>query len=155
MIEDLKSGRLLSSEIHLVSLDDLGSLGPDWKFDWVLQARKSETYKLVAIEFPEEILGLMSIDREVNFIEVILIESNPKDVGCDKRFRGIPGHLLAFAAKLSFQLGNEGFVRLIAKTELIDHYVREYGFERFGRSPIMILGPDAAARLITTFFEEA
>jgi hypothetical protein len=36
MIEDLKTGRLLSSEIVLVSLDDLVTLGPGWNFDWVL-----------------------------------------------------------------------------------------------------------------------
>jgi hypothetical protein len=96
----------------------------------------------------------MSIERSTTYVEVILIESNPKDVGREKRYRGIPGHLLAFVAKLSFELGHDGFVKLIAKTELIDHYVQEYGFSRHGYSHIMILDTDAALRLIATFMRE-
>jgi len=151
MIEDLRTGRLLSSGILPVSPPDLGSLGGDWNFDWAVQVERYETYKIVAAESPSEVLGMMSIERQPDFIEVILIESNPNDVGHEKRYRGIPGNLLAFAARLSFNLGNEGFLRLVAKTELIDHYVREYGFSRHGHSQIMILNSAAAARLISTF----
>jgi hypothetical protein len=151
MIEDLKTGRLLPSEILPVSSGDLESLGPGWNFDWAEQIEESETYKLFAAESPNQILGMMSIRRETDFIEVILIESNPDDVGREKRYRGIPGNLLAFAANLSLELGNEGFLRLLAKTELIYHYVREYGFSRHRNSQILILNAAAAARLISTF----
>jgi hypothetical protein len=152
MLEDLKTGEYLACEVQLVVLEDVEPLDPGWNFDWFEQIQKSETYKLVVIGFPEHILGMMSIERRSYYIEVLLIESNPKNVGRAKRFRGIPGHLLAFAAELSFQLGNDGFVRLISKTELIDHYVKEYGFIRHRNSQVMILDTAAADKLISTFF---
>lgn len=155
MIEDLETGRRLSAEVHLVSQGDLGSIGTGWTLgDWAEHARTYETYKLVATEHPDEILGMMSIVREVGFVEVVLIESTPDNVGRKKRIRGVPGQLLAYAAELSDRIGNDGFVRLVAKTKLIDHYVREYGFERFGSTQIMILNTAAAADLVRTFFEE-
>ena len=43
-------------------------------------------------------------------------------------------------------------MRLIAKTELIDHYVKEYGFIRHGSSQVMILDTEAADKLISAFF---
>ncbi len=152
MLQDSKSGEFLACEVHPVALEDVESLEPGWYFDWFEQIQQSETYKLMAIDLPERILGMMSIERRSGYVEVLLVESNPKNIGREKRFRGIPGHLLAFAADLSFRLGNEGFLRLIAKTELIDHYVKEYGFIRHGSSQVMILDTEAADKLISAFF---
>jgi len=45
----------------------------------------------------------------------------------------IAGILIAFACKASFQNGFFGFVYLIPKTKLIDHYVEKYGFIPFGK----------------------
>jgi len=50
-----------------------------------------------------------------------LIESAPFNIGKTKVYLGIPGNLVAFACKLSFQRGGEGYISFIAKTKLIDH----------------------------------
>lgn len=52
-----------------------------------------------------------------------LIESASFNIGKYKTYFGVPGNLVAFACKLSFQRGGEGYVSFIAKTELIDQYI--------------------------------
>ena len=86
-----------------------------------------------------------------NYVEVRFLESRPGEVGRTKKFRGIAGSLLAFAARLSFDLGGDGFILLVAKTELLEHSERTCGFERVGRHQRMILGTKASAELIATY----
>jgi hypothetical protein len=43
------------------------------------------------------------------------------------------GCLIAWACRLAFIKGYYGFVSLIPKTRLIEHYKNAYGFEQFGR----------------------
>ena len=86
--------------------------------------------------------------RRGNFVEVTLLESHPLQVGRAKRFRGIAGSLLAFAALLSREIGGDGFVAMEAKTGLIEHYRDTYGFKRIGNSLRMFLDDLAAAKLI-------
>jgi hypothetical protein len=83
---------------------------------------------------------------------VNLLESNPRNVGRDKEHVGVPGNLFAFAAKRSFELGNEGFVVFVAKTALIRHYEQTLGARRIGGSQRMFLDTKAAARLVETYF---
>lgn len=153
MIEEPNSGRVLRTETSPVAVEDVRSCDKTWAFPWAEIVKQLEVFKLVASENPGEILGLMSIERCQGFVRVHHLESSPPNVGRGKRFRGIPGNLLASAARLSFDLGNEGFIQLKAKTDLIDHYIREYGFRRLGNSHLMILGQIAAAKLIATFAE--
>jgi hypothetical protein len=85
MIEDLKTGRLLPSEVLPASPDDLVSLGHGWNFDWVVQASQAEVYELIANELPDDILGLMSIERFTTYVEVMLIEPDDVDIVVDGR----------------------------------------------------------------------
>ena len=48
--------------------------------------------------------------------------------GRNKLIGRIPGCLIAYTAKLAFDKGYAGFVSLTPKTELIDHYIKAYGF---------------------------
>ena len=50
-----------------------------------------------------------------------LIESAPFNLGKEKIYLGVPGNLVAFACKLSFQRGGEGYVSFLSKTKLIEH----------------------------------
>lgn len=83
------------------------------------------------------------------------LECSPSNIGRDKMYRGIAGSLLGFAAELSLSRGVDGFVKLMAKTELIAHYRKTYGFSQLGRSQWMILYPEAAAKLISAFLKES
>jgi hypothetical protein len=89
--------------------------------------------------------------RHENYVEVTLLESHPENIGQSKRFRGIPGSLFAFAARLSFELGGEGFISIDAKTGLMQHLRDHYGFVNVGHSQRMILTTGAAARLIEIY----
>jgi len=60
-------------------------------------------------------------------VVVNLLESNPRNVGHDKEYVGVPGNLFAFAAKRSFESGDEGFVVFVAKTALIRDYEQTLG----------------------------
>jgi len=148
MIEDVETGRLIATDVRPVEADDLLRLGPGWRFDWRAAVEGIEVFKLIDPGAPDAIQGLLALKRHKNYVEVTLLESHPQNVGRTKRFRGIPGCLFAFAARLSIEIGGEGFIAIDAKTELIEHYQRVYGFERLGQSQRMILTTGAAARLI-------
>ncbi len=151
MIEEAETGPLVETDVRPVEADDLLRLEPGWRFDWRDLVKSEEIFKLIDPEAPDAILGLLALTRNENFVEVTLLESNPRNVGRKKKLRGVPGSLLAFAAQLSFNIGGDGFIAIVAKTELIEHYQRVYGFERVAQSQRMILTTVAAARLIAQY----
>jgi hypothetical protein len=80
-----------------------------------------------------------------------LVESAPFNKGKAKLYAGIPGNLVAFACKLSFQRGHDGNIAFISKTQLIDHYVDSLGAEHVG-GRLMIIDSEAALKLINRYF---
>ena len=46
----------------------------------------------------------------------------PHNIGHNGTYEGVGGHLFAIACQLSFEVGLDGFVTFIAKTNLIKHY---------------------------------
>ena len=151
MIEDVETGRLITTDVYPVEPDDLKHLGPAWRFDWRAAIENGEVFKLIDPVAPDAVLGLLALRRHQNYVEVTLLESHPQNVGRTKKFRGIPGSLFAFAAQLSFEIGGEGFIAIDAKTELVEYYQRVYGFERLGHSQRMILTTEASVRLISQY----
>lgn len=80
-----------------------------------------------------------------------LVESAPFNKGKTKVYSGVPGNLVAFACKLSFQRGHDGNVSFISKTQLVDHYEKTLGAFHFsGR--LMIIETQAALKLINKYF---
>lgn len=112
-----------------------------WQFNWKLE-REKEVFKLVPIQSPNEILGLMAITEEVEsrYIRINLLEASPGNIGKGKKYDRIIGCLLAFACVISIERGYNGFVGLIPKTVLWDHYRKKYGLVAFwkqlGTSPL-------------------
>jgi hypothetical protein len=81
-----------------------------------------------------------------------LVESAPFNKGKSKVYSGVPGNLVAFACRLSFQRGFEGNVSFISKTRLIGHYIKTLGpFHFSGRA--MIIDNQAALKLIDKYFK--
>lgn len=81
-----------------------------------------------------------------------LVESAPFNKGGSKVHSGVPGNLVAFACRLSFQRGFEGNVSFISKTQLIDHYIKTLGSFHFG-GRLMIIETQAARKLIDKYFK--
>jgi hypothetical protein len=80
-----------------------------------------------------------------------LIESAPFNIGKHKTYFGVPGNLVAYACKLSFQRGGEGYVSFLAKTNLINHYIETLGADHFG-SQLMVINSESALKLINKYF---
>lgn len=80
-----------------------------------------------------------------------LIESHKLNKGEKKLYLGVAGNLIAFACKLSFEKGFEGYVSFESKTKLIQHYQEILGASLlFGN--IMVINSNAAIRLINQYF---
>ena len=152
-IEDARTGRSFPTEISAASRDDLIGLSNDgWRFDWVQQLSDGEVYKLKASKLGRLIHGLISLSRGEGFVQVNLIESHPENVGRTKKYVGVAGNLFAYAAKLAFELGFNGFVAFEAKTELISHYEQSLGARRIRDTQRMYLDEEAANNLVLKYF---
>ena len=81
-----------------------------------------------------------------------LVESAPFNIGKNKLYEGVAGNLVAYACKVSFQKGFEGFVAFDAKTKLIQHYEKTLGaYTLCGQR--MIIPTKAAQILIDKYFK--
>lgn len=102
-------------------------------FDWKTE-RKNMVFVLKSVE-DQLILGVMSLMKfpKENRIHLSLIEVAKMQQGKNKEIKNIAGCLIAFACSISFSLNYFGFVSLESKTDLIDYYISEYGFKRYGK----------------------
>jgi hypothetical protein len=98
------------------------------------------------------IQGLISLEFKFDHVYLQLVESAPFNKGKSKVYAGVPGNLVAFACRLSFQRGFEGNVSFISKTKLINHYTKSLGAAHVG-GRIMIIETQAALRLIDKYFK--
>lgn len=67
-------------------------------------------------------------------------------------YSGVPGKLVAFASKLSFQRGHEGNVSFLSKTYLVEHCEKTPGAFHFG-GRVMVIETKAALKLIGKYFQ--
>jgi hypothetical protein len=125
-----------------------------WKFDWSSPDLAGCTiYALYAVG-SRQVQGLIACKNENNFVEVVLAESNPKNVGKTGKYHGVGAHLFAIACQRSFEAGFEGFVSFISKTDLVEHYVNAlHAKVLFDRN--MVLETEAATYLVTQYKEKA
>jgi hypothetical protein len=125
-----------------------------WNFNWKseLDNNLNEVFKLTIINNPEIIQGVLSIRKEYDHIFMNLLENAPYNIGQNKLYEGVAGNLVAFACKLSFQNGFDGFVAFTAKTKLIQHYESSLGAKHFG-SHRMIIETHAAKSLVEKYFK--
>jgi hypothetical protein len=66
-------------------------------------------------------------------------------------YAGVPGNLVAFACKLSFQRGHEGNVSFLSKTQLVQHYIDALGALHFG-GRVMVIDTNTALKLLNKYF---
>lgn len=154
-IENVNSGDSFQTEISLLTKSDLKVLEKKngWKFNWNIEFKspQREVYKLTIINNPNIIQGLVSLEIKPDHVRMHLIESAPFNIGKGKTYFGVPGNLVAFACKLSFQRGGEGYVSFLAKTKLIEHYEKSLGAYHFGGQN-MVITTEAALKLTNKYF---
>ena len=155
-IQNTISGDNFTTDVLQLTKADLKQITPKrgWNFNWKeeLDNDAKEIYKLVITSSPEIIQGLLSLTMEPDHVFMNLVESAPFNIGKSKLYEGVPGNLVAFACKRSFQRGSDGFVAFDAKTKLIPHYKKTLGAVHF-RGQRMIIPTHAAQLLIHKYFK--
>ena len=154
-IENVITSDSFATDISLVSMADLKNITKknDWLFDWKMEFKQPErdVYKLTIVNNQLIIQGLISLEVKSDHVYMHLVESAPFNKGKTKVYAGVPGNLVAFACKLSFQRGHEGNISFISKTKLVQHYVDTLGAMHFG-GRVMIIDSLAALKLIHKYF---
>lgn len=155
-IENVLTGDSFPTIITLLSTADLKTVTKKkgWQFNWKLELDQpeKEVYKLTIPNNPAIIQGLICLEIKSDHIYMHLVESAPFNKGKTKVYSGVPGNLVAFACRLSFQRGFEGNVSFLSKTNLIEHYSKTLGAIHF-RAGVMIIETRAALKLIDKYFK--
>lgn len=155
-IENVQTGDVFPTNITLLTTADLKTVTKknDWQFDWKYELKQPEreVYKLTIPNNISVIQGLISLEFKTDHVYMHLVESAPFNKGKSKVYAGVPGNLVAFACRLSFQRGFEGNVSFVSKTQLIDHYAKTLRAVHIG-GRIMIIETPAALRLIDKYFK--
>jgi hypothetical protein len=155
-IENIVTGDSFATDISLLTKSDLKTVSKTngWLFNWrdELKEPARDVYKLTIVNNAQIIQGLISLEVKEDHVYMHLVESAPFNKGQTKVYSGVPGNLVAYACKLSFQRGHEGNVSFISKTQLIEHYEKTLGAFHFG-GRVMIIETVAALKLINKYFQ--
>jgi hypothetical protein len=155
-IQNVVTGDNFTTDVTLISSVEIKDVTKksDWQFDWKLEFKypEREVYKLTIVNNQNVIQGLLSLEVKPEHVFIHLLESAPFNKGKTKIYSGVPGNLVAFACKLSFQRGHDGNVSFISKTQLIGHYIQSLGATHFG-GRLMIIETIAALKLINKYFK--
>lgn len=155
-IENVITGDSFKTEISILTKTDLKIVTKKngWLFDWKKELKEParDIYKLTIIGNPNIIQGLISLEVKVDHVYMHLVESASFNKGKSKMYSGVPGNLVAFACKVSFQRGHEGNVSFLSKSQLVEHYEKTLGAFHFG-GRVMIIETVAALKLIDRYFK--
>jgi hypothetical protein len=154
-IENTLTGEVFDTEIvKLTNISAKQIKQVNWQFNWgkELKDNTKEVYKLTTVNNPLIIQGLLSIEDKQDHIFMHLIESAKFNKGKDKVYFGVPGNLVAYACKVSFNKGYDGFLAFDAKSALIKHYQESLHATHF-RGLRMFIETNAALRLISKYFK--
>jgi len=155
-IKNVISGDSFQTEIYRLTKTDLKLITKKnkWNFNWKSEFENNakEVYKLTIVNNPNIIQGLLSLSIEQGHIYINLLENAPFNIGKKKIYEGVAANLIAYACKISFQHGFDGFVAFDAKTKLIEHYKNVLNAKLIG-SQRMIIETAAASVLIGKYFK--
>lgn len=151
------SGDSFQTEISLLTKEDLKNITKKtrWKFNWKAEFSdiSKEVYKLTIVNNSNIIQGLLSVSIMDDHVYMNLLESAPFNVGDNKLYEGVAGNLVAYACKISFQKGFDGYLAFIAKTKLIKHYEETLGAYHFKEQKMFIETPSAKI-LVEKYFKD-
>lgn len=112
--------------------------------------------KYTQIKGSNEIQGLVAVTRfdRDRALYVNLAESAPHNIGENKKYNGVGGHLFAIAVQKSIDYGYDGFIFMDAKNqELVEHYKNTLGATLLGipHPYRMVIDEDAATKLLDIY----
>ena len=144
---EVQTSYSLADKIEMTGLKRAG-----WLFDWTKPFEKGyNVYKLTLAD-DRNIQGLVAVraNAQLLVVEIDIAESAPDNMGSKGKFAGVGGHLFAIAAQSSFELGFDGYVFFITKTQLMKHYIDTMGAQHIGNRK-MVIDTLAAKKLIQTY----
>lgn len=118
----LKQYRLVNRTIGKADAETLRRKG--WKFDWSKPHKDGYDVYELPLKDSDEVQGMIALKhiRDQYYTHVDIVEAAPFNVGRNGKYKGVGAHLFAIACKLSWDVGNEGYVQFTAKIDLVEHY---------------------------------
>lgn len=155
-LEHSESGEIYQTDVTPVTIADIKEVSPKhgWNdFDWnVYYSLSSCRLMKLTIRNDNQIQGIIAYEPKDGWIDIHLVESAPWNIQ-SKTFLGVGPHLFAIACKDSFELDFEGFVTFIAKTKLVDHYVKTLNAKVLNpKTRQMVIETEPAKQLVSTYF---
>ncbi len=154
-IENARTGEVFDTVITKVDNTNSKVIkDKDWLFNWhkEITIKNRTVHKLCTVNNPTIIQGLICIEDNKDHIFMHLVENAKFNIGLNKIYMGVAGNLVAFACKMAFEKGYDGFLAFDAKTELIDHYVKTLKATHF-RGQRMFVQSEAAEFLVNKYFK--
>lgn len=152
---DRATGDVVDTEYRQVTSNEIKKIQKqsNWQFDWPLQWSQqepnSEFYKLT-VKGSREVQGLIHCIIEQGCVKAELVESAPRNIGKDGKYKGVGAHLFAIAVKRSFESKSDGYVYFESKTRLIKHYQKTLG-ARIISGNLMCINNAAAIELLNKY----
>lgn len=140
----------------ITAMEAAGLKAQGWKFDWSIPHKNGyEVYELL-LENDEEVQGRIALKhiRDQYYTHVDIVEAAPFNIGKEGKYKGVGAHLFAIACKLSWDVGNEGYVQFTAKTDLVEHYQKMLNAKMIDWHTLYI-DSYGAVGLINKYFKEA
>jgi hypothetical protein len=155
-VERSTTGKSHTTIVVLISAEEIKTVlkKNGWYFNWKKEYKEEgrHIYKL-SLADDMSIQGLLSLEPSDNYIEMHLIESAPHNYGKKKKYVGVPGNLVAFACKVSFEMGFDGNVAFTAKTKLKQHYINSLGATVLFGNRMGIMG-ESARKLVNSYYKD-
>lgn len=154
-LEEIKTGKIVDTTFAPMLKSELSELR-NWKFKWNdTFLDDCEIFKL-NVKSDERIQGLIAIKNipKDKAVYVKIAESASHNMGYQKEYAGVGGHLFSIAVLRSYELGYDGFVYMDAKNlRLVSHYSKTLGAIFIGNPhPYrMAIDESAAKRLINLY----
>jgi hypothetical protein len=155
-IENSVTGEVFDTQVVQLNKSDKKNINPaEWLFDWEteLDLKNREGYKLTTVNNPKIIHGMLCLEDKNDHIFIHLVESANFNKGTNKMYLGVAGNLFAFACKLSFEKGYEGYVAFDSKSALIEHYKKKLGATHF-KGQRMYIETVNALKLVKKYFQD-
>lgn len=151
------TGNIVNTKYSIATDDELKLLkNKGWNFDWTADDLKDTIVYKLTLENDDSIQGLVALKDMPNDYAVYLklAESAPQNIGNNRNYEGVGGHLFAIAAQTSVDNGYGGFIYFEAKNiELVQHYQETFRGKLIGgvHQYRMIIDEDAAKELLSKY----
>jgi len=125
---DIATGKVLQTTFSIASTDEVTGLQAEgWNFDWSDEGLSHCNIYKLQLKDDDVIQGLVAAEVVRGAVYVHLVESAPHNLGKNKQYEGVGGHLFAIAIKLSLAMGFGGYVYFEAKNQdLANHYAKAF-----------------------------